>query len=174
MDHQTKCERMYALDQVAKALLDSGRLSVDLPKGLVYATESRTPTKPIGTANRRGYLRTCITTRGKAVCLMVHRIVWIAANGVPPLGHQINHKNGEKANNAIANLELATPAQNNEHARRTGLWKPNYGLLNGQSKLSEVEKATIRALKNCGAATKELAEKYGVSETHIRRIAKVA
>lgn len=157
-------------DATAKALLDSGRLAVDTKTGLVFARESKTPDKPIGTPNTRGYLRTCITTKGEAASLMVHRIVWISQNGVPPTGAQINHIDGVKTNNALANLELATPARNNEHARATGLWHPNKGLANGCARLSDQQVSAARAMQTEGRKTSEIAAHLGVSEGYTRRL----
>lgn len=161
---------MQQNDQAAAKLLAEGRLTVDLEQGVVFATESKTPAKPVGTPNRRGYLRTCITTKGKAVTLMVHRIVWIAAHGVPPFGSQVNHKNGAKAENGISNLELATPAENNAHARETGLWQPVRGIQNGFAKLTDAQVAGARRLKGEGVRTAAIAERMGISEGYARRI----
>jgi hypothetical protein len=55
----------------------------------------------------------------------VHRLVATAL--LPnPLGlPQINHKDGNKANNRVDNLEWTTASDNLRHAYRTGLRKPN-------------------------------------------------
>lgn len=42
------------------------------------------------------------------VCKTVHRLVWTTVNGEIPVGMEINHKDGDKANNALHNLELTT------------------------------------------------------------------
>jgi hypothetical protein len=165
-----RCQETLRLDRIAKSLIDEGRLTVSPDRGLVFANRSKTPMKAIGTPNRRGYLRTCITTKGKAVCLMVHRIVWISVNGVPFLGQQINHRDGVKTHNAISNLETATAAENNAHARSMGLWKPNVGPTNGQATVPTETVAEARRLHQVGLSHKEIGERLGLTPTYVRSV----
>lgn len=51
----------------------------------------------------------------------VHRLVGEAFLGPRPSGHQINHKNGDKTDNRLENLEYVTPSENVRHSlARTG------------------------------------------------------
>lgn len=52
----------------------------------------------------------------------VHRIVWEMFNGPIPDGYMVDHVNGDPFDNRIANLRLATRAQNNQN---TSLRKDN-------------------------------------------------
>ncbi|EMV7411631.1 HNH endonuclease [Enterobacter kobei] len=47
--------------------------------------------------------------------LGLHRIVWIVAKGYIPEGMEIDHINGDKSDNRIANLRLCTPTQNRQN-----------------------------------------------------------
>jgi hypothetical protein len=53
----------------------------------------------------------------------IHHMVYEAYIGPRKKGLTLNHRNGDKLNNNISNLEEVTYAQNNEHARMNGLNK---------------------------------------------------
>lgn len=52
---------------------------------------------------------------------MIHRLIAIAFIPNPENKPTVNHLDGNKENNAIANLEWATYSENTIHAYRTGL-----------------------------------------------------
>lgn len=113
-------------DQLIKELLQVGRLRVDLNSGFVYAPMSNTPSKPIGASTKKGYLRTCINYDGKQVYLMVHRIVWVAAHGVPrDSSWHVDHGNGVKSDNRPCNLELVPGFENTRRATVAGFYRNN-------------------------------------------------
>ena len=112
---------MRDIDGVIARLLYEGRLVVDFETGDVFAPKSNTPNKPIGTFTAKGYLRACINYEGRQVHLMLHRVVWIAAHGIPPEGHQIDHGTEGKAMNALRNLEAVSGGENMRRAARNGL-----------------------------------------------------
>ena len=56
---------------------------------------------------------------------------------------QVNHKDGAKANNNLANLEYVTHQENQDHAWATGLNR-NFGEGNGRAKLKLANVLEIR------------------------------
>ena len=58
---------------------------------------------------------------------MAHRVVAWAFLGLTPLkcSVEINHKDGNKTNNCLDNLEIVTHSENMIHALNNGLWNPH-------------------------------------------------
>lgn len=112
-------------DLLIVEILKEGRLKVDRDTGFVYAPHSNTPNKPLGALTSKGYLRTCINFKGRQVYVMLHRVVWIAVNGIPCEGYEIDHKNGKKSDNHPDNLEAVPGSVNMERAKLKGLCAGN-------------------------------------------------
>lgn len=71
--------------------------------------------------NQKGYLRVCFAIGGKLRFYRVHRLVAQAFIPNPNNKTQINHKDGNKLNNCVDNLEWVTNQENCEHAQINGL-----------------------------------------------------
>lgn len=141
-----------------------GRFTVDPDRGLVYGPRGR----PLGGPNRDGYL----VTRDKRytpATEFIHRLVWAAVRGPIPDGMEVNHRNGIKADNRLANLELATRAQNMQHAFDTGLTS-NAGEQHPGARLTETDVLDIRRRADAGESKADLAAEYGVHRRHINAI----
>ena len=75
----------------------------------------------LGTPDKEtGYLTLCLRTRDKQsiVCLF-HRVIWFYFNGEIPEDLVINHKDENKSNNSLDNLELLTRPDNIRYGTRT-------------------------------------------------------
>lgn len=89
-----------------------------------------------------GYRKVTISGKNE----FVHRFVAIAFIPNPENKPQVNHKDGNKLNNAVSNLEWVTDAENKQHAKNTGLMRGLKGSRNHFSKLSEVEVVAIKKI----------------------------
>lgn len=66
-----------------------------------------------GTLDKRsGYVR----KRYRGKLWYVHRLVWTLANGEIPAGYEIDHIDGNRSNNELSNLRLATRGQNAQNS----------------------------------------------------------
>lgn len=71
-----------------------------------------------------GYIRIGIKVNDKSYMRSVHRAVAQAFIPNPEGKREVNHKDGNKLNNRVDNLEWVTPKENIAHAFATGLNKP--------------------------------------------------
>jgi len=94
--------------------------------------------KSIGVINSKGYSMIFAqnTNVDKLQCIGAHAIVWMYFNGRIPSNNVLNHKDGNKLNNSLKNLELVSIAQNNQHASKTGL----INVLRGEKKCNALFK----------------------------------
>jgi hypothetical protein len=99
---------------------------------------------------------------------MVHRLVVMAFIGPIPDGLQVNHKDGNKTNNSISNLEIVTQAENMRHAVLHGL-RPS-GSRHCFAKLNESQVRKIRDLRTSGMGPKAISDLFGVSSSNISNI----
>lgn len=100
---------------------------------------------------------------------LVHRAVMAAFVGPAPEGTQVNHKDGNKANNTLGNLEYLTPRQNMQHAADIGLRPRGEEVFT--CKLNPILVREIRSKRQEGMSLTSLANQYGVHFATIARIA---
>ena len=76
-------------------------------------------------ASQSGYLMVWLQVAPKPKNATVHRLVAQAFIPNPENKSQVNHKDGNKHNNYVENLEWVTPSENVRHAYDNGLAHPN-------------------------------------------------
>lgn len=105
--------------------------------------------------------------------LLVHRLVaetFLPQPEVVFAKNTVNHKDGDKRNNAVHNLEWASYRQNNTHARDVGLNKQH----GERTNLSKYSDQFIAAVRNVHAkynpTYEELGALFGLTGCHARQI----
>lgn len=99
---------------------------------------------------------------------LVHSLVMEAFKGKTPIGFEINHKDGDKSNNRLRNLEFLTHRDNMLHAYRNGLVS-NKKERNGRSKITMYQAKAIRK-QYPYFSVKKLSKKYHLSVSNIYAI----
>ena len=92
--------------------------------GVVQSSKSGSWTD-LKQTKRNGYLKVNLCNNGKISSINVNNIVGDAFIGRKP-GQIYNHKNGDKTDNHVDNLEPCSYGENQRHAYATGLKSPNY------------------------------------------------
>lgn len=77
--------------------------------------------KTLKTSDVRGYLRVKLYKNAQPRMFSIHRLVADAFIPNRENKSQVNHKDGNKGNNNVENLEWATQSENQIHAYKTGL-----------------------------------------------------
>jgi len=92
-----------------------------LAHGHVYS--KRTNRRMVGKIDKYGYRILCLSLDLGVKHVGLHRIVAICWLDNPNNLPQINHKDGDKLNNRVNNLEWCTAKHNTQHSYDTGLSK---------------------------------------------------
>lgn len=118
-----------------------------------------------------GYEKVNLHKNGKTL-VSVHRVVAIAFLENKENKPQVNHVDGNKANNNIYNLEWATSSENTRHAIKIGLInsKKFVGEKNPTAKLTEKIVYEIRGLLSRGENQTKISKKYGLCRETVNKI----
>lgn len=116
----------------------------------------------------KGYLGVILYKDRKPTAFKVHRLVAINFIPNPENKAQVNHKDGNKHNNKISNLEWATNSENMRHSISMGLVNQR-GENHAQAKLNAIDVFNIIKSKN---SKSDLARQYNVTPATICSIFK--
>lgn len=118
-----------------------------------------------------GYIVMTAHRKGEVKQLRVHRLIWECFNGEIPEGLVINHKNGNKQDNRIDNLEAVTNRENVVHCWKTlGRISTLAGEGSHKAKITEAQAEDIIAKCKEGYSNKTLGEMYNLHPNYISLI----
>jgi hypothetical protein len=120
--------------------------------------------------NSDGYLNVTFCIDGVITNYKAHRLIAEAFIPNPLNLPVINHKDGDKTNNNVENLEWCTSSENRIHAVNVLGCKTGIGIRNVNAKLNDDNIREIRKELSNGATGISLANKYGVDPKQISRI----
>lgn len=155
--------------------LASGNISVDASSGRVFShrTGGGNPCEPreLEGTILNGYKVVSLREKNVKKQCRVHRIIWIAVNGIIPDGLVVDHINNIKTDNRIENLQLLSPSDNSHKAHEDGLYLE--GEESPASKITNEERNEIVTLYNTGLISlQKLADLYGLGKSRVSQLVK--
>lgn len=151
------------------------------PAGVVNSRN--TGRQLVGKVDRYGYRVLCLSLDCGVKYIPVHRLVAICH--LTGIGSQINHKDGDKLNNDVSNLEWCTAQENTQHAYDNGLataWnKGKTGVYSeeqlGRMKVNQPNRKPVSLFKDGYAlddydSIRDLCEKMGFDRRTAMRVLK--
>ena len=119
----------------------------------------------------RGYLNIHLYQGGERSHKRVNRVVAEAFIPNPENKPEVNHKDGNKINNDVSNLEWNTKLENMGHAKRLGLTShvPSYGMLGKKNPNGGRKRRPFRIIETGESfgSLRECEEKKGCDNRHI-------
>lgn len=152
----------YHGDHMAQDAIIRGFIRVDTTKGIAYAT--RFSNKQLGSINKGGYRVFTLHLDGKRRQIKLHRLIWIAKNGIPSEGMVIDHINRDRQDNRIENLRLADNKLNSSNRRSY------IGSENPSAKITAYIANTIRKEYEILHSYQKTANKFIVSKSLVAQI----
>lgn len=115
----------------------------------------------------RGYETVCLCKNGNAKHAYIHRLVAEIFLENPENKPTVNHKDGNRLNNHVDNLEFMTYSENNQHAYDHEIH--DRGERHYRARLTETDVAYIKA-QGKFTTFQKIADQFGVSKATIRDI----
>lgn len=106
-------------DEFFLMLVKQGNLILT-KEGTIFNSKTK---RFIGAKNSAGYMKLSYWVRGenRIVHMLTHRLIWLWYKGSIPKDKELNHKDLNKANPALSNLEPKTHRGNMKHALKAGV-----------------------------------------------------
>ena len=102
------------------------------------------------------YAKVALSKECKRLKRYVHRVVYESHIGPLVEGYQINHKDFNRLNNHVSNLEQVTVFENNLHSRDRNFFKIDFKM--------------AKKMRESNLNSRELSEFYDLNDRQIRRV----
>lgn len=112
-----------------------------------------------------GYKQIFLSKNGKSRAFKVHNIILFAFLGFKSSSMTVNHKDGNKFNNKLSNLEYITMLDNVRHGFKNGLMA--VGSNNNLSKLTDAQVIAIRYLSRSGMKPTDIATNFKITYQNV-------
>lgn len=135
--------------------------------GIIYGKRG----KPlVGHVDRCGYHNVLLSENGRTKNYLAHRLVLSTFTHVDNMDQfQTNHKNGNKLDNRLENLEWCSRSENTKHSYANGLQKTVTNPHGTFKVLTSDDLVTIRDMHKSGFIDKHIAEKLECSREVVSR-----
>jgi len=140
--------------------------------GVIYSLTHFRIVKPI--LSNAGYFIVRLYRKGNCYAFLIHRLV--ALTFIPNDKNKkcVNHKDGNRLNNHVSNLEWSTHSENTQHALKSGIsFKRKheiFGEAHHNSKIREIDVPEIRKAYSEFGNVSVIARKFNVAVPTIRNI----
>lgn len=123
--------------------------------------------KPLSRMCRNGYYMVRKMYDNQMYHFMEHRVIWYICKHYIRDDMVINHKDFDRANNNITNLELVSQKENVRHAVENGRYPDVSGANSPKAALSEAEVQAIRYMAEKGWKQTELAKLFNANNQNL-------
>lgn len=153
-------EKHYSISSLGRVRSDVTR------RGTVAGTIKSNCPGPLG------YVFVALSLLGQNHRVGVHQLVAQEFIANPENKRCVNHKNGNRGDNRLENLEWMTHKENTQHAMDSLGWtaKRERGQNHHKAKLTDVAVLSIRARAAAGEMLKDLAVEFGVHPSTLSSI----
>jgi hypothetical protein len=129
--------------------------------GVVYSSYTNSVKKPSN--HRQGYFLIGLIKDNKEKKLLVHRLVAMTYLENPKGYKYVNHKDGDKKNNHVTNLEWVTSSDNQKHAYKTGLKVASRKTINNKIVINSENGVFYNSIKEASLI-------YGLEKSHLAQM----
>ena len=129
--------------------------------GIVYSSYIRRIKRT--SLHRQGYLMVGLSKDGIETKLLIHRLVALTHLKNPNDYKYVNHKDGNKKNNHISNLEWVTSSENQKHAYKNGLKIASRKTINNKILIDKSNGIFYNSIK-------EASKVVGLNQSHLAQM----